>query len=337
MIMKKAILTMVLALIAGTVFSTIWHVNNVPTMNANYSSLATACSSASVAAGDTLYIYGSPTTYESVTISKRLTLIGPGYYLGENPGLQSNPVPASVNTINFSTGSNGSLISGMSILSYIQVDAPNIVVQRNKMPRLFINNDNCIAIQNFLINPPGGNHTINANSAANYVIANNYIANSVNGWCFLSEATSGGVFINNIVTGSSRFFNAEVYNCIIGFTGSGTSLSFESDVNTTFHHNVFRSVSSWDWTTSVDVQGEGNLYNVTGELYVATGSPDGYYQLCTGSAALGAGISGQDCGIYGGQEPYRLSGIPAIPTIYEFYAPATGFIIPIQLKARSND
>jgi hypothetical protein len=55
---------------------------------------------------------------------------------------------------------------------------------------------------------------------------------------------------------------------------------------------------------------------------------------------LGAGFGGVDVGIFGGPEPYVLSGIPPIPTIYFLTAPAIGEKntgLPVQIKVKSNN
>jgi len=308
-------------------------VNNIPGMAANFINLEDACASSAVANYDTLYVYGSPTSYNYVQITRPLTIIGPGYFLGQNPGLQNNLTPATVNGIVFDVGSSGSLISGMTLANNLSVYASNVVVQRNCIDRLEIYGSNCIVLQNFISNPYGYQYEVYV-QGANYLISNNYIPGCEVGNSFYSTESSSGIFSNNIVEGSCYFFNADVYNCIFSCSyGSLWGWYFNYDANTSFHHNVFRAINGWDW----NITGEGNLYNVWGELYVASGSQDGYYQLCPGSPAIGAGINGQDCGIFGGLEPYRLSGIPAIPTIYQFIAPSTGFVIPVQIKARSNN
>lgn len=334
--MKKTLFTLIfLALIVSAVFSAVWHVNNIPGITANFNDLSVACSASQVADHDTLYVYGSPTQYTDVYLARPLTIIGPGYFLGQNYGLQNNLTPAVVGVLYFNEGAEGSLISGMSITN-ISLYANNVVVQRNSIDRLWIYSTNCIVLQNFFALPRYYEPEIHC-EGANYLIANNYIPGCEVNVSFEGTGNSSGVFANNIVEGSCNFYNADVYNCIFSCSYSISTLwgwYFNYDENTTFHHNVFRSVYNWDWPS---IPGEGNLLNSPNELYVASGSTDGYYQLCQGSAAIGAGINGQDCGIFGGLTPYHLSGIPAIPTIYEFTAPSTGFVIPVQIKARSNN
>ena len=51
--------------------------------NADFTSLQTAHNAA--ASGDTLYVAGSSQGYSRLTLSKKLFVFGPGYFLTENP------------------------------------------------------------------------------------------------------------------------------------------------------------------------------------------------------------------------------------------------------------
>lgn len=88
--------------------------------------------------------------------------------------------------------------------------------------------------------------------------------------------------------------------------------------------------------------GNGNSSNTTGfsSGFIGSGSTDGKWQLSASSIFKGVGFGGADCGIFGGAEPYVLSGIPPIPTIYSLTAPAVGEKntgLPIQIKVKSNN
>ena len=54
-------------------------------------------------------------------------------------------------------------------------------------------------------------------------------------------------------------------------------------------------------------------------------SDDAKWKLKTGSPAIGAGVSGVDCGAFGGPTPYVLSGVPNLPHIYEATIPGTAY------------
>ncbi|MEZ5083070.1 MAG: hypothetical protein R2750_06440 [Bacteroidales bacterium] len=85
----------------------------------------------------------------------------------------------------------------------------------------------------------------------------------------------------------------------------------------------------------------GSQENVlTTDLYVgATGnSTDGQWQLKVGSPAIGTGEDGADIGIFGGESPYVLSGLPAIPAIYDLNAQSLPTnTLDVTVKAKSHN
>jgi hypothetical protein len=113
-------------------------------------------------------------------------------------------------------------------------------------------------------------------------------------------------------------------NCVYQFslfdTGNGTVPSGTGNIGT----------DDGTMTTNVFVG-----YNTQGSF-----SNDGMWALKAGSPAKGTGQSGADMGIYGGANPYKLSGIPRIPAIYKLTAPSnttSGNPYTITLSVRSNN
>ena len=81
-----------------------------------------------------------------------------------------------------------------------------------------------------------------------------------------------------------------------------------------------------------------NMIGVAGGTFVTgTYSFDAQYQLAVNSPAQGAGVNGVDLGIFGGTTPYKLSGIPDLPLIYELNVPdeANGSI-NVNIKVRAE-
>ena len=86
-----------------------------------------------------------------------------------------------------------------------------------------------------------------------------------------------------------------------------------------------------------------NLQNVDMNLVFDLSDPsfDGKYRLIDDptNPAIGYGLTGIDCGMFSGPDPYRLSGIPNVPAVYQFFAPATGSVtggLPTDIKIKSN-
>ena len=63
-------------------------------------------------------------------------------------------------------------------------------------------------------------------------------------------------------------------------------------------------------------------------------------ELKAGSPAIGGGVSGADCGAFGGPAPYVLSGVPNLPHIYEADVPASATSdsgLQVSIKVKSGE
>jgi hypothetical protein len=307
----------------------VWRVNNNAGINAHFTQIGQAINSASVQNDDTLYIEGSATNYEFTFLYKRLVFIGAGYLLsgtGSNPGLQANPFPANFANMDIDSLASGSSFIGIS--GYFRIDA---------------NVDDLKFIRTSVYIDPRSTF---ANSTAK-----NWVINK----CLLGTGNL-----------SYRFENLQITNCI----GMYNQVLFPNSVNGLIRNNVFaiplttenayvanniflsnltvtNSTVKYNISTSNNLpSGNNNLINVpSADIFVDTGSNDGRYQLRTGSPAIAAGepVSGvtPDIGAFGTADPYRLSGIAPIPTIYSLSVPAsipaTATSMTITFSTRSNN
>jgi hypothetical protein len=122
--------------------------------------------------------------------------------------------------------------------------------------------------------------------------------------CLVLTSGFSGVVENNVIYGRNYVYNSQFNNNILR---DGTF----SKSNTTYYNNLSNSTQFGD---EYGNQSNVNMLNV----FLNEGSTDGKWQLKEGSPAIGAGVGGIDCGMFGGDFPYVLSGIPAIPSVYEF-------------------
>ena len=102
----------------------IWRVNNNPSLSADVLQApilfdnTNNATNPEAAAGDTVYFEPSATTYNGITVNKaNILILGYGYFLNENTGLQANANNSKITTIFFDPPSAGSSISGMEIKS----------------------------------------------------------------------------------------------------------------------------------------------------------------------------------------------------------------------------
>jgi hypothetical protein len=155
---------------------------------------------------------------------------------------------------------------------------------------------------------------------SNILIANNYF----NGIVYTSGSFSG-IFANNIFAITTTINNSTLVNNIAFGTVTMTNCIYTYNIGT---------------STQFGNQ-NGNQQNVSQSvLFVGlTGnSTDGQWKLKTGSPAIGAGEGGTDIGMYGGETPYVLSGIPPIPAIYSLDAQSLpSNTLDVNLKAKSHN
>jgi len=142
--------------------------------------------------------------------------------------------------------------------------------------------------------------------------------------------------------------NAIATNCIITYnstSGYSNNTTYNNCIflDATFQNNP--SNSSFNYCVFVDngvigiPTGTNHFGADATTLFEGTtdNSPDGAWQLPETSDAKGKGAGGIDCGIFGGDDPYILSGLPPVPLIYEMNTPSTvGGTLNVNLKAKSN-
>lgn len=343
----KALSLVVMLSFSTVAFAKIWIVDSNPGSTAkDFTNLQAAHDGATV--GDTLYLIGSPINYitTKVTVSKRLIIIGPGYFLNENANTQANVLSAFIDNttpgvcedLEFSPGSEGSVLIGIKILGYLAINTDNILIRRNYIKQDFqceksivvINGSNVLVNQNYIEGNPGGSAGVALifvnPGKSGILIGNNYFYTF--GHALRTTSTSSSEIFNNVIYGGIEVNNTTFQNNLI----RAGSLSF----NTSLVRN--NSASSGIFLPT----GNNNESNVDGfsTAFVGTGSTDGRWQLTATSIFKGTGVGGVDRGMFGGVEPYVLSGVPPIPTIYSLTAPAIGEKntgLPIQLKVKSNN
>ena len=306
-------------LISVSVQANVWRVNNRSGVDADFTSIMQAHQSSLVQNGDTLYVEGSSASHGDVTLSKKLVIIGPGYFLAENPETQADHNPAVMTTLTLNPGSEGSIIKGCKMQNVI-INASDIIFKSNRVKNTAVSksvelggNINNIIIRNNYIHQSWtaqGSKTIAAeeNGTNNVLIQNNYIfmgsTLSTRFSLFLLDGFSGEI-VNNMIYGNAIVNNTQFHNNIF------RRGSFSAD-NTNITHNIANEDQFGNQN--------GNQQNVDmDDVFVDPNgeSTDGKWQLSPASPAIGAGIGGTDIGIFGGEYPYRLSGLPRIPSIYE--------------------
>jgi hypothetical protein len=320
--MKKILVLPILfiALLTNTVSAKIWRVNNTAGVNADFTDPQLAHNAA--VAGDTIHIEPSATGYGNLNVSKRIVLIGNGHTLNQDTGLQVNSNNSTISSLDFQVGSANSSMQGMSV-TYLYLEDQNVMIRRNSISYIYWYPG---AINNTLLDNSLYYIIQNQAGAITGINISNNIFNGINAVSF--NSTSSGIFENNVCYGGGAvtLYNFQVDNNIFWST------SFPVN-NNVYFNNI------GDGTQFGNAN--GNQQNVTpmaNYVFVASGTYDGQFQLKTGSPAIGAGFNGVDCGAFGGPNPYKLGGIPNVPTIYKLVVPPTGTTnINVTISTKSNN
>lgn len=349
---RKATLLLLCMTTCCLVQAKIWRVNNISGVQADFTTLQAAHDGA--ASGDTLHIEGSATTYSGITINKKLTIIGPGYFLGENPGNQAWVQSAKLGTLTFYVGSAGSSVTGIDFqFGNVEIYANDIVVRKNKFTSSgngqidwqtnriathYQSNNGNVPVSDIIITQNYGVSILIANPSSSILVIGNYIAgNGYNGGdnnqevVFNMHANATAIIQNNIFRrGRIVAYNSSITNNIqYSGTMEGTANLMSNNIsNSTQFPNT-----------------NGNKQNVDmASVFLLDGvSPDAQWKLKANSPAIGAGYGSTtakrvDAGMYSGNTPYVVSGMPSMPAIYFFENQPVGSSsdpIDVTIKVRS--
>ena len=129
--MKKFIIPLLLFVVLIHANATVYTVNIhlEPDISKKiYASLQAAHDAAS--ANDTIYVerYNTDDDYSTITISKPLYIIGPGYFPGENPSVQANQNIVVLYDMELSSGAVGTKLEGLQVYYDIGLYANDVTI-----------------------------------------------------------------------------------------------------------------------------------------------------------------------------------------------------------------
>lgn len=342
--------------------------------NQDYATFGAAYTAAT--SGDTILVF--PGIFNiNQTFTKKLIVIGPGDFLNPastppgNAAMQASTGVATVNSIVFAAGSDGSVLTGFEN-GNIDVRASNITIRRNRDILVYIayaqvTYSNLQILENYRVNISYGN--TNGSTLTNLNISNNLIyafnttaGNSYSGnisnnvWAFdntqnAGAANGGSTTMSNTnsidLGGGSYLFqnNILVSNTSLTANNNSNYFTINNGGNSVFNYNLALETST---PTNFGV-GTGNVITPianAASIFAAfpvlgSSSPDARYKLGASSPAATIGAGGKPIGMYGGTSPYKLSLIPAIPSIYKLSSAQgnnpSGSTITITLSTRGNN
>ena len=330
----------VLSVLAGTLNATLRRVKNLAGTGAGYTTLQSAHDAANP--GDTQMVEpGKP--YRQLVLTKRLVILGPGYFLGQNDDSQAGLFSAQVDSLTFNAGSGQTLVSGLHIKDVIQINTSQITLESNLV--MFERNAYLIYI---------------AAELSGIVIKKNYIENTLNN--FGSDVIE--IKDGSSVTLLNNFIKQNYYTCgyvkliktysstLVNIINNTLTGCIELHTGATMKNNIWmndnivgtftKSSGSYNVTENGTLTGTTDIQSADIEaVFVGSGSTDGKWQLSTGSEAKGAGEGGTDCGMFGGTDPYILSGInQSLPRIYYLSSSGQGTAtsgLQVHIKAKAAE
>ena len=292
--MKKVMLILAAACLTAAANAKILRVSNVSGSSAPYSSIEAAHDAAS--SGDTIMLdvsnirYGTNTT----TLTKRLVIIGAGYWLRENgivdEGMGSSKVQL------FHVKAEGTVIKGIE-LDALYIEAPKVIVNRCKIGSTGIGlekgSDNCVISQNFI----SGALTSRGGSS----VRTNFIQITNNIFSFTSTgASSFGGFANSHIA-YNTFRTSQLY---VGGTN-----------NSTFENNIVQTIK--------DVNDGSNSYANNYETNIIhTQATNDFIDKDYLTLEIPADVVSK-YGAFAGDSPYVLAGVPSGPVIQDLVVPTT--------------
>lgn len=329
--MKKLLLSLaVIVGVCSAASATTWRINSNPKAKAHFLTLQDAMSSLDVKSGDVLML--DPGQHAGATISKQVTIVGTGYFLGVNTDWVET-ASASVSGVLTLTSEECHLV-GISV-SRIDINADYNIINRCYISEsLYVRGSyasvsGCYIEDLSFTNSPSSS----GQSALGFTISNCIIVSPI-------ETKEMGIIKNCVIYGDGTYGylvslkDTQFQNNIVINTSESVSTvngetvqnrnRYTIDLSDEYGNSLVNNV------INIDPEYAGTIY--TNNKYVgnvaltdvfAWGEGlERRFMLSADSPAKGYATDGSDCGAFGGSTPYVLSGIP------QFYPHITEVSIP---------
>lgn len=285
----RKLLVIISLLLAMTVQAKVLRVNNVDN-SAPYSKVQDAVDTA--VEGDTIILDGSPYSYGSIKLDKRLVVIGNGYELIEN-GIATETQDAY--TYFIEVNAEGCVLKSLNVTAdvyggAINVNAPKVIITRCKIEA----------------RSTDGYSVMFGEGANNCIIHQNRIRGNIGS---SSYRTSGHQITNNLL---NNFNLRTVDKCYVAY--NTTWAQWGETVYDSYDNKLEYNIVNYDNF------GEGDTNNTYASNIGANFSnANNVFELKEQSADLTAG----GYGIFAGSDPFVISGVPTGPMIEKLDVPTS--------------
>ena len=334
----------------------------LPDLDTDFSSIQAAIDAAT--SGDIIQITPGVYSETGITIDKPVYIQGAGYLVEANYntlGIISGSTHLT-STISIDANGSNSIIEGLDINTLNITDAVDVIIQRTRIRRAIFTNLSAEFQGCYL----GGSNYGTPHDAQFLLSDSNHLSfvnclfaesnNNVNGIAsderheIFRSLSSGVVTVGQISFDRCIFRNyiAQGLTGVVVIVSNSIFLTNQGRMSTSTNSNASGSVivnSLFEVTSSEDALSSNNIFGISGAAEFngyPSGTPsfDAQYMLSDTSQAMGYANDGGDCGIFGGVNPYVLSGIPSIPFIYNFDANqqgSTGGGLDVNIRVRSQN
>jgi hypothetical protein len=348
--MKTKLLSFVCAVFAVyTANATVRTVANFPPGSAQYPDVQSAVTAAN--AGDTIYVNGSPTPYNSggVTINKQLVIIGTGYADSAEGNLNSiisgNVILDTLKTVPQS-GSSGCQFMGISFTGQVYsgnraIGGSDVFEPKNIFfsgcyfsNNLYVENDGWV-IQNCMFYAGCSTEiAIDYSPVNSCIIQNNFFGPApCNGNAFgfnPNPTLAPGLIINHNFFedyfGGNACQYAIIQNNVFFFANAATSANLQNCQisNNLFYNNALDSLPTGTGGTANTVHNnyvtQPTNYQVNNTVSAQIAYPAllaDSWQLRVTSLGHNAATDATDCGPFGGYYPINMNGSPIPPQMFQ--------------------
>lgn len=342
-------IALIVFLVPTLLNATIWRVNSNSLYDPDFTDLQLAVDAASN--NDTIHVEPSGVTYGTVVCDKVLVFIGAGFKLSlpsGNPGLQARPVMSTLTRLSLEANASGSTVQGLHFdggggTSGLRLNC----VSANIIGNLFEGNLGSINFDtgtyysgvlikgNYFDPSTSNNEAINEDVNVtqvfdNVVITNNiFIADIV--FDDLDDSMGTVVIAHNVLAGNQYIAEGVEFVDNILTDPAAVIAQNLNDI----HHNLAAGA------TVLPLGNSNNNSVDMATIFVTSSSDDARWGLQTGVTAAYPAADGTERGIFGGNLPYQLSGIPAVPSIYYLQQSGSsvleGGTLDVTIGTRSNN
>jgi hypothetical protein len=312
-------------------------VSNSASSGGQYTSLQAAIDAAAL--DDTIYVHGSTDSYGSVSITKRLVIIGAGY---APQGTQLN-LASTIISINIDSLTTTIPVNPVSNTKLIGLEVTNINCNDNNINGILI--DRCMISGTIYVK---GKNWILRNSLINTIYIYNYpncliVGNIIN---TLNNSNQSTVFISNNIFVTGSFYDisyAILSNNIFWSTTPLTGFTYCTFNNNVTYAGTAQVLPYGSNSGANNINANPQFVSTIPSSNVYTASMPNYdWHVGAASPCKNTGTDGSDIGIYGGSYPMaNLTGAYKIPQITEMIIqevllPVNG-TLTVKFKARKQD